>query len=97
MNLSVISYGGGVQSTAMMVLAAQGELAVDAMLFANVGNDSERKATLNYVRDVAIPFADADRRSGEPRSLMGHSPCCPSPTSALWTSDEGKRNGGTTH
>jgi hypothetical protein len=57
--LSVISYGGGVQSTAMLVLAATGRLGhqIDAALFANVGDDSEHPATLDYVRDVAVPWA----------------------------------------
>lgn len=59
MTLTVISYGGGVQSTAMLVLAAQGKLGVDvdAALFANVGDDSEHPATLRYVRETAIPWA----------------------------------------
>lgn len=59
MTLTTISYGGGVQSTAMLVLAAQGKLGydVDAALFANVGDDSEHPATLEYVRDVATPWA----------------------------------------
>lgn len=59
MPLTVISYGGGVQSTAMLVLAAHGALGfnVDAALFANVGDDSEHPATIEYVRDVAIPWA----------------------------------------
>ena len=61
MSLTVISYGGGVQSTAMVVLAAQGQLGydVDAALFSNVGDDSEHPATLEYVRNVAIPKAAA--------------------------------------
>jgi len=58
MTLRVISYGGGVQSTALVVLAATGRLGpVDAALFCNVGDDSEHPATLRYVRDVAIPWA----------------------------------------
>ena len=59
MSLTVISYGGGVQSTAMLVLAATGRLGhdVDAVLFANVGDDSEHPATLDYVRQVAMPWA----------------------------------------
>ena len=56
-NLRVISYGGGVQSTALLVLAVRGELGrVDAALFANVGDDSEDPDTLAYVRRTAIPF-----------------------------------------
>jgi hypothetical protein len=65
MTLRTISYGGGVQSTAMVVLAATRDPdfeaamggPVDAALFANVGDDSEHPATLAYVRDVAIPWA----------------------------------------
>ena len=44
--MRVISYGGGVQSTALVVLAAQGKIGhVDAALFANVGDDSEHPAS----------------------------------------------------
>lgn len=58
MTLRVISYGGGVQSTALVVLAARGDLGeVDAALFANVGDDSEHPATLRYVREIAQPWA----------------------------------------
>lgn len=56
----VIAYGGGVQSTAMVVLAAQGKIDVKTALFCNTGDDSEHPDTLDYVRDVAIPWA-ADR------------------------------------
>jgi len=56
--MRVISYGGGVQSTALIVLAVQGRIgAVDAALFANVGDDSEHPSTLRYVREVAVPWA----------------------------------------
>ncbi|MFC6090848.1 phosphoadenosine phosphosulfate reductase [Saccharothrix lopnurensis] len=55
--LRVLSYGGGVQSTAMLVLAATGRLDIDAALFANVGDDSEHPATLEYVRNIAVPWA----------------------------------------
>lgn len=60
-SLTTISYGGGVQSTAMLVLAAQGKLGydVDAALFANVGDDSEHPATISYVAEIAKPFAEA--------------------------------------
>ncbi|HEX5120468.1 MAG TPA: phosphoadenosine phosphosulfate reductase [Pseudonocardiaceae bacterium] len=79
--LSVIAYGGGVQSTAMLVLAATGRLTIDAALFANVGDDSEHPATLRYVREIAIPWAadrgvsvhmlDRVRRDGTPETLWG--------------------------
>jgi len=51
------SYGGGVQSTAALVLAAAGEIDYPLFLFANVGEDSERPETLAYVHDVAMPYA----------------------------------------
>lgn len=81
MSLTIFSYGGGVQSTAALVLAAQGELACDTFLFANVGDDSENPATLRYVRDVAMPYASAHginlvelqrhRKTGEIETLYG--------------------------
>ena len=87
MTLRTISYGGGVQSTALVVLAAQGKLndiiggPVDAALFSNVGDDSEHPATLEYVRNIAMPWA-AERgltihelhrvmRDGSTETLMG--------------------------
>jgi hypothetical protein len=55
--MRVISYGGGVQSTALVVLAAQRRIDFPVALFSNVGDDSEHPATLRYVREVAIPWA----------------------------------------
>lgn len=76
-----ISYGGGVQSTAMIVLAVQGDIDADVALFANVGDDSEHPATTAYVRDVAIPWAaergfpvhelDRVKRDGTVETLWG--------------------------
>lgn len=57
MILRTFSYGGGVQSTAALVLAAQGKIDFQTFLFSNVGDDSEHPATLAYVRDVAMPYA----------------------------------------
>jgi len=55
--MRTISYGGGVQSTALCVLATQGKIGhVDAALFSNVGDDSEYPATITYVREVMIPW-----------------------------------------
>lgn len=54
--LRTFSYGGGVQSTAALVLAAQGKIDFPTFLFSNVGDDSEMPATVEYVREVAIPF-----------------------------------------
>lgn len=55
--MKVISYGGGIQSTALLVLAAQGHIDFDTFLFANVGEDSEHPATLRYVHSVAAHYA----------------------------------------
>lgn len=56
--MRIFSYGGGVQSTAVLVLASQGKVQYDHFLFANVGEDSEHPDTLEYFRDVAMPFAE---------------------------------------
>lgn len=58
-SLRVISYGGGVQSTALLVLAATGRIDFPVFLFANVGDDSEDPATLDYVQRHAKPYAAA--------------------------------------
>jgi len=81
MTLRTISYGGGVQSTAMLVLAVQGRIDADVALFANVGDDSEHPATLSYVRDVIGPWAkshnfsvhelDRVKRDGSTETLWG--------------------------
>lgn len=55
--LRVFSYGGGTQSTAALVLAAEGKLDFPHFLFANVGDDSERAQTIEYVRTIAAPYA----------------------------------------
>jgi hypothetical protein len=54
----IFSYGGGVQSTAVLVLASQGKVQYDHFLFANVGEDSEHPDTLEYFKNVAMPFAE---------------------------------------
>jgi len=57
MKLRVVSFGGGVQSVALLVLAAQQIIDYSTFLFANVGADSENPGTLRYLYDVARPFA----------------------------------------
>lgn len=79
--LRAISYGGGVQSTAMIVLAVQGKIPADVALFSNVGDDSEHPATLSHVRDVMIPWAESQgfpihelsrrKRDGTTETLYG--------------------------
>lgn len=56
--IRAVSYGGGVQSTALLVLAAQRRIDFPLFLMANVGDDSEHPATLEYVREYAQPYAD---------------------------------------
>lgn len=58
MTLRSVSYGGGVQSTALLVLAAQGRIDFPLFIFANTGADSEHPATLTYLAEVAHPYAD---------------------------------------
>lgn len=55
--IELVSHGGGTQTTAMLVLAAQGKIDVGLFIFANVGDDSENQETLDYHRDVSVPFA----------------------------------------
>jgi hypothetical protein len=79
--LRFFSYGGGVQSTAALVLAARGEIDFPHFVMANVGDDSEHPATLAYVRDVAMPYAaghgidlhllDRTKRDGTVETLWG--------------------------
>lgn len=57
MTIRAISYGGGVQSTALVVLAAQGKIDYPLALFANVGDEAEAPWTVSYVEQVAIPWA----------------------------------------
>ena len=56
--LRAFSYGGGVQSTAALVLAAEDKIDFKIFLFANVGDDSEDPATLEYVTQYAEPYAE---------------------------------------
>lgn len=54
-----ISYGGGIQSTAMLILAANRTIDAPLAVFANVGEHAENPATLAYVRDVAAPYCES--------------------------------------
>lgn len=76
---SVFSFGGGVQSHAVLALAAQGVVQYDAFVFANVGNDSENPDTLAYIEHYTKPFCEDHglnlvevsraRRAGMPATL----------------------------
>lgn len=79
--MRTFSSGGGVQSIAALVLSAQGKIDFPTHLFCNVGADSENPDTLEYVYNVAMPYAKANgiefielkkvRRSGEVETLVG--------------------------
>lgn len=79
--LRTVSYGGGVQSTALLVLAAERIIDFPVFLFANVGDDSEDPKTLEYIEQHAKPYAarhdiklfDLDRikRDGTVETLHG--------------------------
>lgn len=79
--LRFVSYGGGVQSTALLVLAARGRIDYRTFVMANVGDDSEDPRTLDYVRNVATPYAEKHgielhvlnrrRRDGTVETLWG--------------------------
>lgn len=57
--MHVFSCGGGVQSTACLVLAAQGVIPYRTFLFANVGDKAESPATLQYIAQVLKPYASS--------------------------------------
>ncbi len=79
--MKVFSYGGGVQSTAALVLASQRILDYQTFLFCNVGADSENPTTLTYVEEVVKPYAQAHgielvelqkhRRNGDVDTVYG--------------------------
>ena len=54
----IFSFGGGVQSTAALILASQGKIQYDEFVFSNVGEDSENPATIEYVETYTKPFAE---------------------------------------
>lgn len=72
--LRSISYGGGVQSTALLVLACTGRIDADLAIFANVGDHAENPATLAYVRDHAAPYAEANGLELVERNRGGANP-----------------------
>lgn len=75
----IFSCGGGVQSTACLVLAAQGKIPYRTFIFANVGDQAESPDTIRYVAEVLKPYAEAHgiewvdvqrrRRDGTPVDL----------------------------
>lgn len=59
MTIRAVSFGGGVQSTALLVLAARGDIDFPLFLFANVGDQSENPDTLTYIAEHSAPYAAA--------------------------------------
>lgn len=55
--MRAFSSGGGVQSTTALILSAQRKIDFPIHLFSNVGEDSEHPDTLDYVRQVLMPYA----------------------------------------
>jgi len=76
----VFNFGGGVQSTAALVLAVRGEIPHRTFVFSNVGDDSESPHTLKYVREVSGPYAKKNgielvtlqkrTKDGKPQTLI---------------------------
>jgi hypothetical protein len=58
--LRAFSFGGGVQSHAVLALQAMGQLLkpYDVFLFSNVGHDSENPDTLKFLTEHTIPFCE---------------------------------------
>ena len=60
--MKIISFGGGVQSTAMAILAAQGKIEVDAFVFCDTGFEQSivfdflNAYTIPMLKDAGIPF-----------------------------------------
>jgi hypothetical protein len=78
--LRTISFGGGVQSVALQVLAAQRRIDFPVALYANVGDDSEHPDTVAYIEHIAKPYAahhgiqliEVQRTiGGEPDTILG--------------------------
>jgi 3'-phosphoadenosine 5'-phosphosulfate sulfotransferase (PAPS reductase)/FAD synthetase len=57
--LRIVAYGGGVQSTCLLVLAAQRRINFPVFVFVNLGEDSEHPSTLDYLRRHAMRYAAA--------------------------------------
>lgn len=79
--IRAFSFGGGVQSTAALVLAAERKIDFPTFLFANVGEDSESPATTEYIEEISKPYAAAYGlefvtvqkllRDGTPDTILG--------------------------
>jgi 3'-phosphoadenosine 5'-phosphosulfate sulfotransferase (PAPS reductase)/FAD synthetase len=52
--LRILSFGGGVQTTALAILVAQGKVKADAVVFADTG--AERPGTYDYMNSYTKPL-----------------------------------------
>lgn len=79
-DLRVFSFGGGVDSHAVIVLQSQGKLPkpYDYFVFANVGEDSKSPDTLTYIKQNTLSFCEEfgikfievqKERDGQPETL----------------------------
>lgn len=59
-NLYVFSSGGGVQSTAALVLSANRKINYPIHVFANVGDRAENPKTIDYINNFLKPYAAAN-------------------------------------
>jgi len=59
-SVKVFSFGGGVQSHAVLVLQATKQLPdpYDYFVFSNVGHDSENPATIEYFENITVPYCE---------------------------------------
>lgn len=58
--MKIFSFGGGVQSVACLVLAAQEKIDYRTFVFANVGDDTENPDTIKYINEIARPYAESN-------------------------------------
>lgn len=58
--MRIFSSGGGTQSTAALVLSVQGVIDYPIHIFANVGNNAEDPATIDYINDYIKPYAESN-------------------------------------
>jgi hypothetical protein len=58
MTSHIFSCGGGVQSTACLILAAQNVIPYRTFIFANVGDKAESPDTIRYIAEVLKPYAE---------------------------------------
>jgi len=66
--MKVLSFGCGINSTAILVLLSQGKVNIDRIVFADTGG--EHPETYDYLHDVAIPYIYSIKDCYENRHLQ---------------------------